>query len=220
MRRFLTLLTIFTLVSTASTARAASPVIDDVNDGRSPGNFVFASNVTKVGWIYEPSFDYQLDGITSTFRAVTNPTGTRDVTLSVYDEVGGTVLRTGTFPAGGGGGNLGIMFQPLEVQSGEDYFILYENVYNANDGGLGLNIVDFGVSLPGGVPDPAVDFFNGWYLGDSLEFIPHTTNSPAGFAAPILRFHGVVPEPSFAMLAAIALGIASVRGARRRSTSA
>jgi hypothetical protein len=209
-----------------SSAWAASPVIDDVNDGETPDFSVFSANIDNLGWIYQPSFSYMLDGITSTFRAVTNPpVTTRDVTLSVYDDVpsaGGNLLRSGTFSAGGAGGDLGIMFAPLQLQAGETYFVALSNLATPN--GLGVDLVTFTTSLPPPQPtpnppwdfNPNIDFLEGWYTG--ANFGTHfTVDDSPGFAAPILRFHGVVPEPSAVALVAIAFGLFSYRGARRNS---
>jgi hypothetical protein len=79
----------------------------------------------------------------------------------------------------------------------------YQNV-----AGLGLNVVDFEVSLPPPTnqPNPAVEFQSGWYSGANFgTFVPHTAAAPAGFAAPILRFHGVIPEPSSVVLTTVML---------------
>ena len=198
--------------------RAAGPVIDDVNDGFLPGNFIFDPAIENLGWFYEPGFDYMLDGVTSTFRAIgAPPVATRDVTLSVYDDVpdnGGILLRSGMFSAGAAGGNLGVTFAALQVEAGEDYFIAFSGVQ-----GLGLNLVDFAVSLPppDHDPNPAVDFLSGWYTGNNFEtFIPHTFDVPAGFAAPILRFHGVIPEPATTLLSLLSLTVVGVARRRRR----
>jgi hypothetical protein len=113
--------------------------------------------------------------------------------------------------AAGGGGNLGIMFDPLPAVAGEDYFIGHQNV-----AGLGLNLVDFAVSLPAPdfKPAPGIEFLSGWYTGANFQpFTPHSFDTPAGFAAPILRFHGV-PEPSTWTLAFVSalLGMSPRRG--------
>lgn len=79
----------------------------------------------------------------------------------------------------------------------------YQNV-----AGLGLNVVDFEVSLPPPTnqPNPAVEFQSGWYSGANFgTFVPHTAAAPAGFAAPILRFHGVIPEPTSVVLTTVML---------------
>jgi hypothetical protein len=214
-RGYLLALTL-SVVLLGSSVEGASPVVDDVNGSRNPPCLVYSPNIVNLGWYYTPSFNYNLDGITSTFRAITSPpVTTRNVTLGVYDEVGGTLLRSGTFSAGAAGGNLGMMFDPLPVVAGEDYFIGYQNV-----AGLGLNVVDFEVSLPPPTnqPNPAVEFQSGWYSGANFgTFVPHTMAAPAGFAAPILRFHGVIPEPSTALLMTMMLfgmGISAARSPR------
>lgn len=180
-------------------ARATSPVIDVINGDETPGFFTFIPN--NVGWVYEPSLDYELDGIFSTFSAIPNPAPpTRDVVLTFYDAPpadGGNLLRTGTFSAGAAGGDLGVKFDPIAVTAGEDYFIGYEEI-----AGLGLNIVDFEVSLPPPdfLPNPDVQFQSGWYTDPNFSTFNSLEDSP-GFSAPILRFTGV-PEPSGLILLA------------------
>ena len=189
----LLLLLIASLMLLVGSARGGSAVVDGVNDGFFPPFLVFAPDT--VGWVYQPSIDYTLDGIFSTFRAVDNPEpATRDVTLSLYDappSAGGDLLRSGTFSAGPAGGDLGITFDPIDVTTDEDYFIGYESI-----AGLGLNIVDFGVSLPAPdfQPNPAVQFLDGWYTGPDFSTFSSLADSP-GFAAPILRFFGEKDEP-------------------------
>lgn len=209
------LIAIGTLVSGAFcvSSALASPVIDNLNSEHTPGFFTFAPN--NIGWMYEPGMDYDLDGVFGVFRAIPNPApATRDVTLTIYDEVGGSVLRTGTFSAGAAGGQLGLTFSALPVTAGEDYFVTFTDIQ-----GLGLNIVDFAyASGPDSTyftpDDPGdVDFTSGWYTGANFSSFNSVASSP-GFSAPILRFTGV-PEPTTVLLTAVAASCMAIRRRRR-----
>lgn len=207
---------ILLLAMLCQSTSAQGPVVDDINAEFAPPLLVFAPNT--VGWVYEPAMAYVWDGVFSTFRAINNPApATRAVTLSIYDappSAGGTLLRSGTFDAGAAGGNLGITFEPLAVTPGEDYFIGYSDI-----AGLGLNIVDFAVSLPAPdfEPNPDVQFQSGWYTGADFSTFNNVADSP-GFAAPILRFTGIVPEPASGMAMALAACVLCA-AARRREAS-
>ncbi|MBX3440028.1 MAG: PEP-CTERM sorting domain-containing protein [Planctomycetaceae bacterium] len=221
------------LTTILSSKPAHAAIIDDVNGGFLPGNFIFATGINNIGWEYTPTFDYTLQGIESTFRAIANPpVATRSVTLSIYDSVadaqaGSAPLRTGTFTAGAGGGNLGISFADLLLTAGHSYFVAFSGIPGVE--GLGLNIVDFDVSLPPPQPpvppfdlNPAVDFLNGWYTGTDFTSFIDGVDSP-GFAAPILRFDGfvqAVPEPGTFVLTAGLAGLGLVLRRRRKETDA
>lgn len=218
------------VMALGSATRAQAVVIDDVNDGFTPGNFIFATGINNIGWEYTPSFAYTLQGIESTFAAIANPPVTpRTVTLSIYNSVsdaqlGNAPLRTGSFSAGAAGGNLGITFANLALTAGHSYFVAFSGMPGVE--GLGLNIVDFDVSLPPPqLPpnppwdfNPAVDFLNGWYTGTDFTTFNSLDDSP-GFSAPILRFEGfevAIPEPGSFVLTAGLAGVALVFWKRRR----
>lgn len=203
----------------ASPAANASLLMDDVNGTATPGFFVFfggAGSDVNIGWIYSPSTAYNLDRIETTFRSVPNAGAfTRSVTMSIWEAhpgSGGSLLQSGSFNVGNGGGIQGISFAEFALTAGEDYFIGLQNIR-----GLGINIVeplgpfpgDFGNGQPAGT-----EFLNGWYsgMGSTFDtFVPLATGDPNvpnnPFAAPILRFYGTaVPEPSSAILIATCLG--------------
>lgn len=189
----------------------------------------------NIGWIYSPTTAYNLDRIETTFRAVPNASAfTRPVTLSIWDELpqlGGSILKTGVFNVGQGGGSQGISFSEFALTAGEDYFVSLQNI-----NGLGINIVqpinnDFAQGQPVGT-----EFLDGWYSGNGSSFstfVPLATGNPNvpnnPFAAPILRFYGSpiapvgngeVPEPtSVVILAGLSL-FALVRHHRRSLSTA
>lgn len=170
----------------ASGSAFASPIIDNINGSGSPPFLAYAPN--NAGWVYTPTFSYNLDGIYSTFDNVGSPTqqgpvATRTVTLSVYDKKpSGALLARTTFTADGAGGNLGGTFPPVLLLAGHDYFIAYDNIYN-----IGLNITNW-------MPNQAAGTVNleGWYTGTNWEtYYPKFINGVLQvFSAPILRFEG------------------------------
>ncbi|MGD9854556.1 MAG: PEP-CTERM sorting domain-containing protein [Planctomycetaceae bacterium] len=219
----------FAVAGSTATAQASVILADDVNGSEIPGFFVYATGLNNIGWEYTPTTSYLLCGIESTFRSIpAPPVATRTVSLSIYDSVsdaqlGNAPLRTGSFSAGAAGGDLGITFADLMLTGGHNYFVAFSGTPGVE--GLGLNIVDFDVSLPPPQPavppfnlNPAIDFLSGWYTGANFTTFNSQFDSP-GFAAPILRFSSpiAVPEPgTFALTAGLAaLGLV-LRLRRRR----
>ncbi|MHC4623242.1 MAG: peptidoglycan DD-metalloendopeptidase family protein [Planctomycetota bacterium] len=107
---------------------APAAVMDSINADKNPSNEPWG--VPEVGWIYTPGLAYNLTGVGTKFGSGDS----RMVTVEVYDEPasqGGTLLRSATFSplanafAGGS-------FEPLEVSTGEDYFIGFRNVLGLN----------------------------------------------------------------------------------------
>ena len=146
---------------------------------------------SEVGWLYTPSFGYDLVGVETKFGD-TNPffPDTRIVRVEVYDEhplFGGTLLRFADFSTlefefyGG-------IFFPLTLVGGEDYFIGFRNTT-----GLGTNITfDAGDAISdtffsGEMSTLFPDFIDGTYPSSKTEF-PHLLQ-------PIIRFLG--PGPDF-----------------------
>ncbi len=213
--------------SLAPSEAKAGVLMDDVNGSATPGFFVFfdasgSSSDGNIGWVYSPLTSYNLDRIETTFRSVPNFSAfPRSVTMTIWDDVptsGGTILRSGSFVVGQGGGVQGISFSDLTLDGGESYFIGLQNIR-----GLGVNIVEpIGGDFANGQP-VGTEFLNGWYAGTNFEaFFPLETGNPNvpfnPFAAPILRFYGSpVPEPSSAMLIAFGLGCVTFGRFRRLS---
>jgi hypothetical protein len=164
----------------------SSPVIDNINGNATTPFLSFATNTA--GWVYTPTFSYNIDGIFSTFDNVGSPTqqgpvASRVVTLSVFDKnPSGSLLATTTFVADGSGGNLGGNFPPVLLLAGHDYFIAYDNIYN-----LGLNIANWMPNQAAGTVN-----LNGWYTGtDWSTYYPQYIKGVLQvFSAPILRFEG------------------------------
>ncbi len=211
------------LVGSASRAQAGV-IQDDINGNATPGFFVFfdasgSSSDSNIGWFYSPTTAYNLDRIETTFRSVPNFSAfSRSVTLSIWDAhpgSGGTLLQSGSFNVGQGGGTHGISFSEFALTAGHDYFIGLNNIR-----GLGINIVEpIGGNFANGQP-VGTEFLNGWYFGTGSSFAnfvpvatgdPNVPNNP--FAAPIFNFYGsaitpvtTVPEPS-SMVLLVGLGL-------------
>ncbi len=214
----------------ATPAAKASLLMDDVNGSATPGFFIFFdANGTdaNIGWMYNASTAYNLNRVETTFRAVPNFSAfTRTVTMSIWDanpSFGGTLLRSGSFNVGNGGGIQGISFADLALSAGQNYFIGLQNIR-----GLGINIVEpIGGNFGNGQP-VGTEFLDGWYsgVGSSFSnFVPRETGNPAvpnnPFAAPILRFYGTsvgpaVPEPSSATMFIACLGICAFVRRKRK----
>lgn len=227
---YLLIAVMIALAGSASRAQAGI-LLDDINGNATPGFFVFFSGSgsdANIGWTYSPTTAYNLDRIETTFRAVPNSSAfTRSVTLSIWDAhpgSGGTLLQSGSFSVGQGGGTHGISFSEFGLTAGNNYFIGLNNIR-----GLGINIVEpIGGDFANGQP-VGTEFLNGWYFGTGSSFdnfVPVATGNPSvpnnPFAAPIFRFYGspiapanTVPEPtSIVVLAGLGL-LALVRRQRR-----
>ena len=91
-QRVLIVVVVICWFEVASPVSAA--VIDSVNAGRNAD--ANAWGVPEVGWIYTPSFSYNLTGVGTKFGSG-DP---RTITVEVYDELpsqGGTLLRSAIF---------------------------------------------------------------------------------------------------------------------------
>ena len=155
----------------------ASIVADGVNETHPPYSTNYG--IGAIGWLYTPSFSYDLVGIETKFGSA----DLRSVTVEIYDEHplygGGVLLRSVDFTplsdmfSGG-------EFASLSLSSGEDYFVGFRNV-----GGLGVN---WSWNFPTEMLPAWVDRDSS---GDYEESAPQ-----AEFQSPILRFF-TEPGPSF-----------------------
>ena len=180
---------------------ASAQVVDSVNVGKTP--IASQWNVGDVGWLYTPSFGYDLGGIETLF-----PTGLENhhnVTVELYDELpsaGGVLLRSAMFVSEANvfsGGS----FTPISLVANEDYFVGFRNVAN-----LGPNITR----------DPGATLLSRLYLSDdgSYQYTLDDLHS-----APILRFLAppapAAPAPEPTSITLLGLGaLPLLRRLRRR----
>jgi hypothetical protein len=190
----------FGLAGLLAVARPAHAlVIDSFNESATPTEAAWG--LAEAGWFYTPAFAYTLAGIETKFASAVD---IRTVTLEFYDDFepgkGGALLRSAGFQPAAlafSGGS----FAPLDVVSGNTYFVGFRNV-----GNLGVNF-SFGASdlleIHGSVEN------DGRYsgFGGSLDY------------PPILLFNGpdapeAIPEPGTLFL--IGTGLLGLTRARRR----
>jgi hypothetical protein len=184
----------------AGSGAASATIIDNINGSASPPFLFFGAPVDNIGWDYTPSFSYNLTGISTFFEPIGNPAPvTRTVTVVLESTAGGAPIATGDVSVGASGGAAGVIFSPVTLTAGTEYFVGFENVL-----GLGLNIVSF---FPDPQPPGTVNL-DGWWQGTPAGnnftiFTPQMVDGELQvFSAPILNFSGTpltpggVPEPS------------------------
>jgi MYXO-CTERM domain-containing protein len=209
----------------------ADTVADSVNANQSADNNAYWGSY-DVGWLYTPSFSYNLSGVLTMFSI---PVGTsienRDVTVVLYQgttpALGGTLLGSfqfdsstaeGTF----GGGDFG---SPISLSAGQQYFVGFKNVgpINANPN---ANTNAIGVNFTG---NPNATFLSNHFFDDTRDAScanttdfaceGNDTGPSVVLGEPILEFLrpnvATTPEPaSGALLGGAILALLGIR--RRR----
>ena len=177
---------------------ASATVMDSVNQGNEGSDIMWWGMVdriglSEVGWLYTPSFSYNLTAVKTKFGDSDMSSGpsvpNHPVTLEIYDELpssGGSRLRSVTFSLGSEYGKwVGGPFGALELIAGEDYFIGFRDVHD-----VFLNCTSSGVSLPA---------YGTYGIGSPGAYASAVSSSAA--IHPILQFEGTpVPEPATFLL--------------------
>ena len=158
-------------------------IIDSVNTDQPAVNGDWYP-LSEVGWLYSPDFSYTLTGIETRFGDADDPpVFVMEITLEVYHGLPGvgTLLRSASFNSGLPGVFVGGSFEPLQIVTGEDYFIGFRNISY-----MPLNSAWSGTVLPA--------------YGDNINDGTYSNVIASDNSIhPILQFHGV-PEPSSLLL--------------------
>jgi PEP-CTERM motif len=179
-------------------------VIDTVNGSSSPAPYTY-TGIGEVGWLYTPSFGYDLTGVETQWFSVTGDA----VTLEIYSDLpssGGTLLRTVDFTPTTEFG--GATFSALTLTAGTPIFIGFQNVTD-----LGVNVTE----------DDG-DYISPFYFStDTSGTYDQSDPDTVFLGQPILQFLGTdtpetAPEPSAVILIGtglLGLAIGSRRLSRR-----
>ncbi|MFC1705596.1 hypothetical protein ACFL59_02095 [Planctomycetota bacterium] len=165
----------------------AAPVVDGINESLEPlasGTHVNA----EIGWVYTPSFGYELTGVNTKFNAA----DARTVTIEVIEGLpGGTLLGTTTFTPVAGVFSGGDFASAIPMTAGQSYFIGFRNVKD-----LGAN-----TSVPGGA---SLDCYAG-STDTGTYGTPIAASPTAPLTRAILQFESgnVIPEPSALLLGGV-----------------
>ena len=195
----------------------ASGTVVQINDGATPGDFVFG--VSSIGWMWTAPTSFTWDGLGSTFKTCCqfNVLAPSQATLLIATDTpanGGTTLFSGAVDGAGHAS-----FAGIAVTAGTSYFIGYGNLTGNAPYAVGVNIVNWVPDQPQGTVN-----LGGWYTGNGFAtFVPASVVGGVQqqpFSAPILRFEGVpvaVPEPAAGLL--MAAGVALLLAQRRSRTA-
>lgn len=203
-RRLIAAVGAIALVNAAAGRLPASIVVaDSVNATDSPISSQFG--IGAIGWLYTPSFAYDLVGVDTKFSSADS----RTVTLEIYSEHpslgGGTLLRSATFTPLANVFSGGV-FASLALAEGEDYFVGFRNVQ-----GLGNN---FSGDFPNQLLTAWVDRDDS---GDYEESAPQLE-----FRSPILQFYtqtAAVPAPSSFTVFGVLIAMVGCRAIRRPASA-